>query len=240
MPEPRGAHLRMAVLAGAVVLAVALPLAAASAGAAGQAGHEGAPGREGVKPGAGSGAGSGVKSGVKSGAGRGRTGASRPATGGAPGTSSDLLGLDGSPDGLADPSAPPAPSPGAAPADGGRGAAGDRLRSAARCGPELSAPEGVEAQTCVMEQGPDTWGRLYYRNATGTPLTGVLTVMAPDGHTMQVHCPMAATDDPDMCETPRERTAHGHGAYTAVSEVGSAEGKLLLRSGSNSTGPDEG
>ena len=37
----------------------------------------------------------------------------------------------------------------------------------ARCGPELSSPDGIEAQTCVLTQERDTWARTYYRNATG-------------------------------------------------------------------------
>ncbi len=42
--------------------------------------------------------------------------------------------------------------------------------TAVRCGPELTSPEGVEAQTCVVTQGTETWARTYYRNATGHPL----------------------------------------------------------------------
>lgn len=116
------------------------------------------------------------------------------------------------------------------------GPSGDR----AECGPELTSPEGVEAQTCVLGQGHDTWGRTYYRNATGSPLTGVLTLMAPDGRTVQVRCQMAASDDPDVCETPHAATVRRPGGYTAVSEIASTQGKLLLRSGSNSPEGEEG
>ncbi|MFF8275636.1 hypothetical protein ACF05T_05865 [Streptomyces lateritius] len=108
---------------------------------------------------------------------------------------------------------------------------------ASHCGPELVSPDGIEAQTCVLTEGPDTWARTYYRNATGQRLDAVLTLMGPGGRTVQVRCPVTAQDEPGACETPRER---GHGAvsaYSAVSEfAGAGEGDstpLLLRSGSN-------
>ncbi|QUW84968.1 hypothetical protein SMIR_19035 [Streptomyces mirabilis] len=106
--------------------------------------------------------------------------------------------------------------------------------TAARCGPELSSPDGVEAQTCVMTQGEDTWARTYYRNATGDELSSALSLMGPGGRTVEMNCVVGAEDDPGVCETPRGRTAGGVGAYTAVAEfarsVGS--GPMLLRSGS--------
>ncbi|KNB49040.1 hypothetical protein AC230_27260 [Streptomyces caatingaensis] len=123
----------------------------------------------------------------------------------------------------------------ASPASG----APEELRDAARCGPELDAAEGLEAQTCVLTEAEETWARTYYRNGTGGPLTGVLTLMSPDGRSLQVRCPMAASGTPEACETPRRRTLRGHGAYTAVAEIASAEGNLLLRSGSNSPDPTE-
>ncbi|MCC2274922.1 hypothetical protein LKL35_05665 [Streptomyces sp. ET3-23] len=104
----------------------------------------------------------------------------------------------------------------------------------AQCGPELSSPAGLEAQTCVLEQSHETWGRTYYRNATGGPLSGVLTLMAPDGSTVQAPCDMPASDDPGACETPHAASVRGHGSYAAVAEIASAKGNLLLRSGSNS------
>ncbi|MCX5227435.1 hypothetical protein [Streptomyces sp. NBC_00233] len=111
------------------------------------------------------------------------------------------------------------------------------------CGPELASPEGVEAQTCVLAEGPDTWGRTYYRNATGQNLDAFLTLMAPDGRTVQVRCPVAAQDEPGTCETPRERGRGVATAYTAVAEfAGTGEGgntPLLLRAGSN-TADSEG
>ncbi|MFC5719845.1 hypothetical protein ACFP1Z_06585 [Streptomyces gamaensis] len=129
--------------------------------------------------------------------------------------------------------------------DAGRGplaalgvpAPGAQLHDSARCGPELTSPEGVEAQTCVLEEGRDTWARTYFRNATGGPLTAVLTLMGPDGRTVQVRCRTGVSDDPDECETPRSASARGPEPYEAVTEVASEEGKLLLRSGSNS--PEE-
>ncbi|MFE1287679.1 hypothetical protein [Streptomyces sp. NPDC058751] len=131
---------------------------------------------------------------------------------------------------------------GAAPADGRPRTPGPRrtplllgLATAARCGPELSSPDGVEAQTCVLTQGEETWARTYYRNATGHALGSSLTLMGPDGRTVQTACAVDAEDDPGVCETPRERTAGEPGAYSAVVEFAmSGDGPLLLRSGSNS------
>lgn len=110
--------------------------------------------------------------------------------------------------------------------------------AAAQCGPELSSPKGIEAQTCVLFQGHDTWGRTYYRNTTGDELSAVLSVMAPDGRTVQVHCAVAAADEPGTCETPRGRTTGNSAAYSAVAEFADGSGgPLLLRSGSNSARP---
>ncbi|MDQ0933943.1 hypothetical protein [Streptomyces turgidiscabies] len=114
------------------------------------------------------------------------------------------------------------------------------LDTAAPCGPELTSPDGIEAQTCVLSQGEETWARTYYRNATGHELTSVLSLMGPDARTVQLRCAVGADDEPGMCETPRERTAGGPGEYTAVAEFAGAggQGPLLLRSGSNSGEPD--
>ena len=76
--------------------------------------------------------------------------------------------------------------------------------AAAHCGPELVSPEGVEAQTCVLNRGRDTWARTYYRNATGQELGSVLTLMGPDGRTLETNCQVAADDQPDSCETPHQ------------------------------------
>ncbi len=130
---------------------------------------------------------------------------------------------------------PDAKAPSPEPADV-PGLLGLGLATAARCGPELTSPDGIEAQTCVMTQGEDTWARTYYRNASGDALDSVLSLMGPGGRTMQMRCPIGADDEPATCETPRERTQGDLGAYTAVAEFASraGEGPLLLRSGSNS------
>ncbi|MFF0435127.1 hypothetical protein ACFYU9_23175 [Streptomyces sp. NPDC004327] len=117
--------------------------------------------------------------------------------------------------------------------------------SGTHCGPELASPDGVEAQTCVVSEGADTWARTYYRNATGQALDAVLTLMAP-GRTVQVRCAAPARDDAGTCETPRERRRRGavadHEDYSAVAEfAGAGEGDstpLLLRSGSNTAEPE--
>ncbi|MFG2789084.1 hypothetical protein [Streptomyces sp. NPDC048419] len=111
------------------------------------------------------------------------------------------------------------------------------LATAVRCGPELTSPDGIEAQTCVLTQGDETWARTYYRNVTGGALDSVLSLMGPRGRTVQMKCVVGADDEPGMCETPRQ---HGRGepsAYTAVAEFAgqAANGPLLLRSGSNSS-----
>lgn len=252
--DARGANLRMVALASVVALAVVLPLAAATAGPVGLSGPEAARGESsGKRSGADSGlrlepgkelgkssaAEAGEQPGGEAGAelGRGR------GEGLGKGLDKDLgRDLSRGPDGTAGgwPSAsPPLAGPGRGPA----------VSATARCGPELTSPEGVEAQTCVLEQGNETWARTYYRNATGAPLRAVLTLMGPDGRTVQVHCRTTASDDPDGCETPRARTvrgadaaraeARGEDLYTAVAEIASedasGDGKLLLRSGSNST-----
>ncbi|MFI7005688.1 hypothetical protein [Streptomyces sp. NPDC050145] len=107
--------------------------------------------------------------------------------------------------------------------------------TASRCGPQLVSPEGVEAQTCVLTQGDETWARTYYRNATGVALSTVLTLMAPGGRTVQITCAVGGGDEPGLCETPRGRTRGAAAEYQAVAEYASdAESPLLLRSGSNS------
>ncbi|MEU6840845.1 hypothetical protein ABZ930_03095 [Streptomyces sp. NPDC046716] len=112
------------------------------------------------------------------------------------------------------------------------------LATATHCGPQLASPDGVEAQTCVLTQGRDTWARTYYRNATGAELGAVLTLMAPGGRTVQLHCAVGAEDEPGLCETPRERTRGQASRYAAVAEYAATDdGPLLLRSGSNSAPP---
>lgn len=134
---------------------------------------------------------------------------------------------------------PRTPAPAAAPA--GPGPA-EQPRTDARCGPELSSPQGVEAQTCVLSGEGRTWGRSYYRNTSGRALDAVLTVMGPAGRTVQIRCAVGAGDEPGLCETPREESAGAPGDYSAVAEfaVPDDEGALLLRSGSNSPAPGDG
>ncbi|MET9813683.1 hypothetical protein ABZZ16_05630 [Streptomyces sp. NPDC006386] len=105
-----------------------------------------------------------------------------------------------------------------------------------RCGPELSSPDGIEAQTCVVTQGAVTWARTYYRNATGEALDAVLSLMGPEDRTVRTTCAVGAGDEPGACETPREPTRGDLAAYTAVAEFArrGGRGPLLLRSGSNS------
>ncbi|MFI1181577.1 hypothetical protein ACH4UT_18760 [Streptomyces sp. NPDC020799] len=194
----------MIALASVVALAIVLPLAAATAGPAGTTSPEKARGR----------AGNGPKGG------RARTAAPLAAVAGAPGAR--------------EPGPEPAPAPAA---DESAGSGEDAVRDSTRCGPELAAPEGVEAQTCVLRQGSDTWARTYYRNATGGPLTAVLTLMDPTGRTVEVECRMGPSDDPGGCETPHGRTVRDprqRDAYSAVAEIAAADGRMLLRSGSNS------
>ncbi|MFF5502633.1 hypothetical protein [Streptomyces roseolus] len=106
-----------------------------------------------------------------------------------------------------------------------------------RCGPEVASPEGVEAQTCVLSEGPDVWGRTYYRNATGREIDAIVTLMAPGGRTVQVRCAVPARDEPGTCETPREPGTGAARAHTAVAEFAAGEeggeAPLLVRSGSN-------
>jgi hypothetical protein len=114
------------------------------------------------------------------------------------------------------------------------------LATAARCGPKLTSPGGIEAQTCVLTQGAETWARTYYRNTTGDSLDSVLSLMGPGGRSVQMRCATSADDEPATCETPREPSKGGMDAYTAVTEFASkgTGGALLLRSGSDSAGAD--
>ncbi|MEU9332977.1 hypothetical protein AB0D49_07385 [Streptomyces sp. NPDC048290] len=214
---------RLLALAGLAVSAVVLPLAVASAGPAGGT----STGRAGSTAGT-----------AASPTGRdGSDGTDRTAPD-SPGSPGSLGSLDspfsqGSPDGdSAGAASQPSPrvSGSATPLTLG-------LATAARCGPELTSPEGIEAQTCVLTQGEDTWARTYYRNATGAPLTAVLTLMGPGGRTVTLHCPVGAEDEPAHCSTPRERTRAEPAQYTAVAEFADAAGAgpSLLRAGSNST-----
>ncbi|MFF0163048.1 hypothetical protein ACFYRY_36780 [Streptomyces sp. NPDC005263] len=211
---------RLLALAGVAVCAVALPLAVASAG---QVGDERRPSARGaVRPSAPTDA-------------RGAVG---------PSASTDARGavLPSASAGTRDALRPSARADAeirSAEPTGSPRLLGLGLATAARCGPELTSPDGVEAQTCVLTQGEENWARTYYRNVTGESLNVMLSMMGPGGRTVQMRCAVAAEDDPGMCETPRERGRSDVDAYTAVAEFAQSatkggRGPLLLRSGSNS------
>ncbi|MFE9464138.1 hypothetical protein ACFYNW_10850 [Streptomyces virginiae] len=146
--------------------------------------------------------------------------------------------------GLSEP-ARTAPAPAArpaAPATAERSGPAEQPRTDSHCGPELSSPHGVEAQTCVLVAEGRTWGRSYYRNTSGRALDAVLTVMGPAGRTVRIACAVGAGDEPGLCETPKEDSAGEPESYSAVAEfaVPDDEGQLLLRSGSNSPAPGDG
>nr|WP_235787186.1 hypothetical protein [Streptomyces mutabilis] len=128
--------------------------------------------------------------------------------------------------------AAPAPAPARSPLPAGPA-------TAVRCGPQLTSPEGIEAQTCVLTRGTgagtETWARTYYRNATGDPLDAVLSLLGPEGSSVRMRCAVGAEDAPGSCETPREPVRGGPAAYTAVVEFAgrAGYGPLLLRAGSN-------
>ncbi|MFF3271901.1 hypothetical protein ACFYWU_13380 [Streptomyces chrestomyceticus] len=208
----RAPNLRMIALASTVALAVALPLAAATAGPA-ESDRSAADGSaSATHPDA------DAPVGTRASAARG------PAPG--PSRGAHPVPRTGAPaDSRTDPRTDSRSDSGTA-ADG---------RRTTRCGPELAASEGVEAQTCVLTEGGLTWGRTYYRNTSGKPLRAVLSLLRPDGRTVQAHCDLPAGDEPATCETPREATVGGDRApYTAVVEIADARGeRKLLRSGSN-------
>ncbi|MFJ8048122.1 hypothetical protein [Streptomyces luteogriseus] len=200
---------RLLALAGVVTAcAIALPLAVASAGSVGSAGSKGA---------------------VDS---RGAVGSK-----GAVGSMGSDARVSGSgalrPSSRADDKAPGASVP---PAVAALPVLGQGLSTAVRCGPELSSPDGIEAQTCVVTQGAQTWARTYYRNATGEALDAVLSLMGPGDRNVRMTCAVGAEDEPGTCETPREPARGNPAAYTAVAEFAERGGlgPLLLRSGSNS------
>ncbi|MEV0243451.1 hypothetical protein AB0I06_26550 [Streptomyces sp. NPDC050674] len=198
---------RLSALAGVVVAcAVALPLAVAAAGSVGPARSVGSPGS----------VGSGGREGVADPAGAGARTSGSAAVRPAP---------------RADDKAPGVPA-----AERGLPALTQGLATAVRCGPELSSPDGIEAQTCVVAQGAQTWARTYYRNATGEALDAVLSLMGPHERSVRMTCAVGAGDEPGTCETPREPARGNLPEYTAVTEFAERGGRgpLLLRSGSNS------
>ncbi|MFJ5708925.1 hypothetical protein [Streptomyces sp. NPDC093105] len=218
------AQLRMAGLGTAVAIAVLVPLAAKAGGP-----DDGAPpaavadAKPAGSPDAGTGAGAGDVAGdLLGGLGLGREARTAEGARSAPAAQTPV----------AAPASPSAP----APEDRAAASAGAPERIS-RCGPELASPAGVEAQTCVLSEGPDVWARTYYRNATGREIDAILTLMAPGGRTVQVRCAVPARDEPDTCETPREPGTGAGRSHTAVAEFAArdegGDAPLLLRSGSN-------
>ncbi|MEV8594475.1 hypothetical protein [Streptomyces sp. NPDC052012] len=130
----------------------------------------------------------------------------------------------------------PAPAASAAATGSPLPPGGLHLSTAVRCGPDLTSPEGIEAQTCVVAQGEDIWARTYYRNATGNTLNAVLALIGPGGRSVRMPCTADTGDEPAICETPRERRWADLAGFTAVAEFSQRPGRgpLLLRSGSNS------
>ncbi|MFD8911837.1 hypothetical protein [Streptomyces sp. NPDC059575] len=200
------ARLRLLTLAGLAAVAVLLPLGAASAGQTGGPGSSG-------------------------GASGGGTSAA-----GAPAAGTTVAGVPVV-------SAPAVPTPAAVPSAPEAAVAGrERPRSlgigeatAVRCGPELSAPDGVEAQTCVLARGGESWARTYYRNTSGDAVDALLSLMGPGGRTVLTRCAAGGGDEPATCETPRLRTRGAPGAFTAVAEFAGRgdAAPLMLRAGSN-------
>ncbi|MFF3765899.1 hypothetical protein ACFYYR_17690 [Streptomyces sp. NPDC001922] len=218
--DPGGAHRRMTALVGAVLVAAVLPQAAASAGPAPAAGAGRPPARTAApavpEP---------EVPGVPESEVPGVPESESPGGGGARGRDP----------GSAVAGALPLP-----PADPRKRAlhAADQGRVISVCGPELTGREGVEAQTCVLREGRELWGRTYYRSAAGRAPSVVLTLMRPDGRTVRVHCSGEAGNAGGVCQTGRApvRGPVDQGLpYGAVAELVSADGeRLLLRSGSNS------
>ncbi|CAL9531298.1 hypothetical protein [Streptomyces sp. enrichment culture] len=221
---PDRRRIRLYGLAGVVVCAVVLPFAVASAGPPGDADGERAEASTAVPL-------------LARGGDDKASAATSPAAGGAAAEPGDRFGLASGvlsqgADRVADEGAParsPLP-PGPA--------------LAARCGPELTSPAGVEAQTCVLTRGAETWARTYYRNATGGPLESVLSLMGPDGRSVRTSCAVGVEDAPGTCETPPQDTGDasrgGLAGYTAVAEFArrAGYGPLLLRAGSGESGRD--
>lgn len=223
-----------------MVCAVVLPFAVASAGPS-AGGSEEAPvtvpllalGGDGKKPapGAGPGARSGTEAGAGGGVGVGLGSEAGAASDSGVGSESGSGAESGS--GGADRVAPET-EPARSPLPPGPALA-------ARCGPELTSPAGVEAQTCVLARGAETWARTYYRNVTGGPLESVLSLMGPDGRSVRTRCAVSAEDAPGTCETPPDTGGSARGGlagYTAIAEFArrAGYGPLLLRAGSGGDG----
>ncbi|NJQ05488.1 hypothetical protein [Streptomyces lonarensis] len=209
----RSSELRTTAVASAVALALALPLAFAKSTTQ----HVDSPA---APPPAAAGTESGATGEDKDGSPAQPGSGSEPAPGhgdrhGAPG---------GAPDG-------PDGADGADGADGPEHPGGASRAADTDCGPAISAPEGVEARTCLVTEGADTWARVYYRNGSGEPLRGELTVHDPAGGTVEVRCDVPATEARGVCETPRVPTVDDSTAsfYSATAELTGpgADGALL-------------
>ncbi|AXK37519.1 hypothetical protein DVA86_21140 [Streptomyces armeniacus] len=235
--QQRASRLRTAALASTVALAAALPLAVATADTSG-------PGSAGsrmtsVPPSATrlSAPSAASPSGPRASPGPPASPA-RPSVRDEAGSSGGARDTDrGRPVGATAPAAPAAP---AVPDSSGHG------RLTASCGPELTSPGGLQAQTCVLEENGRTWARTYHHNTSGERVRAVLSLLGPDGRTVRVSCVVEAAARPGLCETPRDaaavtaRAADGvdrspEQVYSAVAEFASLSGdRLLLRAGSNS------
>ncbi|MEV7125185.1 hypothetical protein [Streptomyces sp. NPDC093260] len=248
-PDPRRA--RLLALAAVVVGAAVLPLAVASAEQVGDRGEVTAAGRAGAPAGAVAGGPGGASAGRADGAGDAPAGRAHDIDD-ATAHRADGRTTDGRADASAGRAGGPSGPGGASAWPAVRSLAGDDDKipaaprrstpllgigpaTAVRCGPEVSAPDGVEAQTCVVNQGDETWARTYYRNTTGEPLAAALTLMGPGDRTVRTRCAPGGDDEPETCETPREHTRGTPADYTAVAEFArpGGDGALLLRAGSD-------
>ncbi|MYT32348.1 MULTISPECIES: hypothetical protein [unclassified Streptomyces] len=109
------------------------------------------------------------------------------------------------------------------------------------CGPELTARERITAQTCVLTEGGRTWARTFFRNSSGDPLRAALTLLRPDGRSVQADCVVPAGGAPGVCETPGGPTLRGARLpYGAVAEFSDAAGERLLLRSSGNWAPDGG
>ncbi|MEU7485171.1 hypothetical protein [Streptomyces sp. NPDC042319] len=133
------------------------------------------------------------------------------------------------------------------------GSTKDGAGGSTKGGVEGSTEDSVESRTEEGSAGGRTGGSaarrteghtkavLYYRNTSGAPLRAVLTLMRPDGRTVQTHCTLPATGEPGSCGTPSAATVRGGAPYSAVAEIAEVRGdRLLLRAGSNSAPPGAG
>lgn len=101
------------------------------------------------------------------------------------------------------------------------------------CGKAVEV-QGVRAQTCVEREGSEVWARVYYRNTSAEPLMLVLGMVRPGvgAGSLQMTCDIDAKSGDGQCDTPRLRTDQPLAAWSAVSEIATADGsRKVLRSG---------